>query len=178
MFERFTEKARRTIFFARYEASHFGSPYITPELLLLGLLRERKNLFGITDVEPIANQVRSQLTVGEKFSASLDLPISHDAKRVLAYAAEEAERLSHQAIATDHLVLGFLREPGRAKDVLESHGLDLINLRASAKVFDGEPNPLGPEAASLHHAVDLLDLQDQIHQISRKLDKLLEELGG
>jgi ATP-dependent Clp protease ATP-binding subunit ClpC len=44
MFERYTEKARRTIFFARYEASHFGSPYIETEHLLLGLLRENHEL--------------------------------------------------------------------------------------------------------------------------------------
>ena len=50
MFERYTEKARRVIFFARYEASQFGSPYIETEHLLLGLLREDKACMGLSEV--------------------------------------------------------------------------------------------------------------------------------
>ena len=114
MFERYTEKARRVIFFARYEASQFGSPYIETEHLLLGLLREDKALTnrflrGHGEVEAIRKQVEDHTTVREKVSTSVDLPLSEEAKRVLIHAAEEAERLSHKHIGTEHLLLGLLR---------------------------------------------------------------------
>ena len=115
MFERYTEKARRVIFFARYEASQFGSPYIETEHLLLGLLREDKALANRflrshAAVESIRKQIEGHTTIREKVSTSVDLPLSHECKRVLAYGAEEAERLNHKHIGTEHLLLGLLRE--------------------------------------------------------------------
>ncbi len=96
MFERYTEKARRVIFFARYEASQFGSPYIETEHLLLGLLREDKALSNRflrshASVESIRKQIEAHTTIREKVSTSVDLPLSNECKRVLAYAAEEAQ---------------------------------------------------------------------------------------
>jgi len=90
MFERYTEKATRTIFFARYEASQFGSSYIEPEYLLLGLLRENKELVNRflrshAAVESIRRQIESHTAPQEKVSTSLDLPLSHECKRVLIY---------------------------------------------------------------------------------------------
>src|SRR5262245_63216912 len=115
MFERYTEKARRVIFFARYEASQFGSPYIETEHLLLGFLREDKALAmrllrSEDKIESIRKQIEQMTKVREKVSTSVDLPLSNESKRVLAYAAEEAERLSHKHLGTEHLLLGILRE--------------------------------------------------------------------
>lgn len=115
MFERYTEKARRVIFFARYEASLVGSPEIRDEHLLIGLMREDKGLLRhYIGGEPGAESIRAAITastiVREPTSTSVDLPLSPDAKRILAYAAEEAERLAHQHIGTEHLILGILRE--------------------------------------------------------------------
>src|ERR1051325_11237420 len=115
MFERYTEKARRTIFFGRYEASQFGSPYIETEHLLLGLLREDKSLaqrffHSHADVESIRKQIEAHTVAAEKVSTSVDLPLSHECRRVLAYGAEEAQRLRHEHIDTAHLLLGLLRE--------------------------------------------------------------------
>jgi hypothetical protein len=115
MFERYTEKARRSIFFGRYEASQFGSPYIESEHLLLGLLREDKALayaflHSHGAVESIRKQVEGQIAIREKVSTSIDLPLSNECKRILAYAAEEADQLSHKFISTGHLFLGVLRE--------------------------------------------------------------------
>jgi Clp amino terminal domain, pathogenicity island component len=121
MFERYTEKARRVIFFAHYEASLFGSPYIETEHLLLGLLREDRALTNLclrshASVESIRKQIEAHTTIREKVSTLVDLPLSHgrplshECKRVLAYAAEEAERLSHKHIGHEHLLLGLLRE--------------------------------------------------------------------
>ncbi len=135
MFERYTEKARRVIFFARYEASQFGSPYIETEHLLLGLLREDKALANRflrsqTNIESIRKQIEAQTTVREKVSTSVDLPLSHECKRVLAFAAEEAERLSHKHIGTEHLLLGLLREEKCfAAELLHERGLRLTSVR-------------------------------------------------
>jgi ATP-dependent Clp protease ATP-binding subunit ClpC len=135
MFERYTEKARRVIFFARYEASQFGSPYIETEHLLLGLLREDKALANRflrshAAIESIRKQIEAQTTIREKVSTSVDLPLSHECKRVLAYAAEEAERLSHKHIGTEHLLLGLLREEKSfAAEILHERGLRLNQVR-------------------------------------------------
>lgn len=114
MFERYTEKARRTIFFGRYEASQFGSPYIESEHLLLGLLREDKALAHTFlppgGVESIRKGVEGQTVVREKVSTSVDLPLSNECKRILAHAADEADKLSHKYIGTGHLFLGVLLE--------------------------------------------------------------------
>ena len=135
MFERYTEKARRVIFFARYEASQFGSPYIETEHLLLGLLREDKQLANRflrshAAVDSIRKQIEGHTTVREKVSTSVDLPLSHECKRVLAYGAEEAERLNHKHIGTEHLLLGLLREEKCfAAEILHERGLRLSTIR-------------------------------------------------
>src|SRR5262249_53827349 len=115
MFERYTERARRVIFFGRYEASQFGSHTIETEHLLLGLIREDKNLTNrfvaqSSAAEGIRAAVEQRSTIHEKVSTSIDLPLSNECKRILAYAAEEASALQHRHIGTEHLLLGILRE--------------------------------------------------------------------
>src|ERR1039458_4545368 len=136
MFERYTEKARRVISFARYAASQSGSPNIETEHLLLGLLREDKalltNRFLRSDasVEFIRKQIEGHTAIREKVSTSVDLPLSNECKRVLAYAAEEVERLSHKHIGTEHLLLGLLREEKCfAAEILHERGLRLPTIR-------------------------------------------------
>jgi ATP-dependent Clp protease ATP-binding subunit ClpC len=135
MFERYTEKARRVIFFGRWEASQFGSPYIESEHLLLGLLREDQGILKRVErsgasIESIRKQIEAQTPALGKVSTSVDLPLSQECKRVLAYAAEEAERLSHKHIGTEHLLLGLLREEKcLAAKILQERGLRLERLR-------------------------------------------------
>src|ERR1700709_2777008 len=135
MFERYTEKARRVIFFARYAGRQFGSPYIETEHLLLGLLREEKQLANRflrshAAVDSIRKQIEGHTTVRDKVSTSVDLPLSHECKRVLAYGAEEAERLNHKHIGTEHLLLGLLREEKCfAAEILHERGLRLSTIR-------------------------------------------------
>lgn len=134
MFERFTEKARRTIFFARYEASQLGSPYIETEHILLGLVREDPQLCRRFLPEEAKEQIREKIEAGAikfpKISTSVDLPISNEVKRVLAYADEEAERLAHRHIGTEHLLLGLLREhEGMAAVVLQDLDVNLEKVR-------------------------------------------------
>ncbi|HEY6414333.1 MAG TPA: Clp protease N-terminal domain-containing protein [Edaphobacter sp.] len=129
MFDRYTEKARRVIFFARYEASTFGSPSIETEHLLLGLLREDKALasrFSRSHVswESIRRRIEEHTIIREKISTSVDLPLSNESKRVLAYAAEEAQRLGDNFIGTEHLLLGILREEqGKGAELLRVMGI-------------------------------------------------------
>lgn len=154
MFERYTEKARRVIFFARYEASIFGSPTIETEHLLLGLLREDRVLFGklgLRNAEPVVRKTIEERTPKrEPVSTSIDLPLAQDCKRVLAYAAEEAERLSHRHIGTEHLLLGLLREKRCvAAEILNRHGIALEDARAAAGGIGWEREGPAKEEQSL-----------------------------
>ncbi len=138
MFERYTENARRTIFFARYEASQFRSPFIETEHLLLGLCREAAGmLVRLATVqnafESLRPQIESRTPPRKSVSTSGDLPLSNECKRVLAYAAEEAERLAHKHIGAEHLLLGLFREKGcYAAELLSQRGITLESARAFA----------------------------------------------
>src|SRR5215218_8564906 len=136
MFERYTEKARRVIFFARYEASQFGAPAIEPEHLLLGLMREDKTLTGRffpraqVNIEAIRKEIEGRTLLREKISTSVELPLAPETKRVLAYAHEESDRLQHRHIGTEHLLLGLLREErSMAAEILYERGLRLNAVR-------------------------------------------------
>ncbi len=149
MFERFTEKARRSIFFARYETSGFGSPYIEAEHLLLGLLRVDKELTkrflpSQAAIQSIRRQIEAHASLREKVSTSVDLPLSHECKRALSYGAEEAARLNHQHIGTLHLLLGILREEKTfAAELLREQGLTLDSIREDARKSETPPGQLG-----------------------------------
>ena len=135
MFERYTEKARRMIFFARYEASQLGSPSIETEHLLLGLFRadvalSLRFLGSHAGLESIRKQINEQAALRERISTSVDIPVSDEGKQVLALAAEEAQRLGHSHIGTEHLFLGLLREEkGVAAQILRERGLRLDDFR-------------------------------------------------
>ena len=136
MFERYTEKARRVIFSARYEAVQFGSPYIETEHLLLGFFREDRHLgksfFPASVLESIRKSIEENSIPFKKnlASVSVDLPLSNESKRVLKYAADEADRLGHRHIGTEHLLLGLLREEKSfAAKLIREHGVTLESLR-------------------------------------------------
>jgi ATP-dependent Clp protease ATP-binding subunit ClpA len=135
MFERYTERAKRVIFFARYEASQFGSMSIESHHMLLGLIREDKDLakrffptsLSITDLR---EKIRATVEVHEKISTSIDLPLSQECRRILAYANEEAQSLNHRWIGTEHILLGVLREDSCvAARILTEQGMRLDSLR-------------------------------------------------
>ncbi len=170
MFERYTEKARRVIFFARYEASQYGSPYIETEHLLLGLLREDHALsrrilgaggtfkdlvFSESSIDVIRHKISERGMLGEKLPTSVDLPLSNESKRVLACAAEEAERLGHRHIGTEHLLLGLLREKkGFAAQLLNEEGVVLERSRENIaewqKKYGSAEESEGTESVAIH----------------------------
>ena len=136
MFERYTERARRVLFFARYEASQLGSISIETEHLLLGLIREGKGLtsriFARSHLalENIRKDIEGRTVFREKVSTSVEIPFSTETKRVLQFAAEEADRLLHNYIGTEHLLLGILREERAvASTILSEKGMRLNTVR-------------------------------------------------
>jgi hypothetical protein len=152
VFERYTEKARRAIFFGRYEASRYGSPYIETEHLLLGLLREDRTLTkwfpGVSNVEPgIRAEIEKGTTQGKWIPTSVEIPLSEECKKVLFLAAETSERLGHDQIEPEHLLIGILRvETSRAAQILVARGLkpgpilERIGKATGPKIQDEDPS--------------------------------------
>jgi hypothetical protein len=103
--------------------------------MLLGLFREGGNtinrfLHQSLSSESIRAEITARVTIHEKVPTSIDLPLSDECKRILAYAAEETERLGHREIGTEHLLLGMLREEkSLAAQILRGHGLDVSAIR-------------------------------------------------
>src|SRR5471030_1399283 len=144
VFERYTEKARRVIFFARYEASQYGSPYIETEHLLLGLMREDKALANRFlrqqgSIESIRKEIEARITIRERISTSVEVPLSAECKRILNMAGEQAERLGVKHVGTEHLLLGILREEKCfGAEILMERGLRLSTLREELARTSGE----------------------------------------
>ena len=132
MFHRFTEHARRAIFFARYEAGSFGSPCIDTEHLLLGLMREEKVLLSKLPSgagERIRKRIETNLSEPRRqISNSVDMPLSSDSKRALSLGAEQANKFHHAEIDSGHLILGLLSmEKCAAATLLLEFGIDYQN---------------------------------------------------
>ena len=180
MFEKYTEKARRAIFFSRYEASQFGSPTIETEYLLLGFLREDKNLTlrllrSIDAVQEIRMEIERSTEVREKIHTSVDLPLSNECKRILAFAKEESERLGHTNVDTGHLLLGLLREEKSfAAKLLHDRNVRLDQVR---KLF-AEPES-GAQVLSQPAARSFASLTDFGVDLTRKaMNDVLPPLVG
>jgi hypothetical protein len=127
MFERYTESARRLIFFARKEADQAGSPFVETEHFALALLNEEKNLIRrlLPDsVEAFQSTLRETLASNTSTRGRVDSPLSHSLKRVLAYGAEAAETLRDPQIRSAHLLLGLLKEKDcPAARILQRYGV-------------------------------------------------------
>jgi ATP-dependent Clp protease ATP-binding subunit ClpC len=157
MFERYTERARRVLFFARYEATQLGSTSIETEHLLLGLIREGKGLTSRIfarshlSLESIRKEIESRTVFREKVSTSVDIPFSADTKRVLQFAAEEADRLLHTYIGTEHLLLGILREERSvAASILYEKGMRLASVREDiVQLLNEKTAPARPKETPL-----------------------------
>jgi ATP-dependent Clp protease ATP-binding subunit ClpC len=183
MFERYTEKARRVIFFAHYEACQFGSPYIETEHLLLGLLREDKSLMrrllpSIDADQAIRKEIQNNTLSREKTSASVDLPLSNESKRALAYGAEEAVRLDHKHIGSGHLLLGLLREEKCfAAELLHSRNVSLEKTREAVRESEGKGRAsTAPQQSSSASYASIAEFGTDLTQ--QAIDGLLPPLIG
>jgi ATP-dependent Clp protease ATP-binding subunit ClpC len=136
MFEKYNEKARRALFFARYEASKLGSRVIESEHVLLGILREGEEtvaeLFRRFHLKPdeVRREIEGERVFVERISSTAELPLSEESKKILAYAAHEAESMLHGSVGSEHLLIGILRVEGAlAMRILAQHGLDVYSVR-------------------------------------------------
>ncbi len=136
MFEKFNEKARRALFFARYEASKLGSRVIESEHVLLGILREGEEMVGELlrrfhiRADDLRREIEGERVFVERISSTAELPLSEESKKILAYAAHEAESMLHPAVGSEHLLVGILRVDNcLAMRILVQHGFDVYSLR-------------------------------------------------
>jgi ATP-dependent Clp protease ATP-binding subunit ClpC len=136
MFEKYNEKARRALFFARYEASKLGSRVIESEHILLGILREGEEavaeILQRFEVQPedLRREIEGERVFVERISSTAELPLSEESKKILAYASHEAESMLHAAVGSEHLLIGILRvESCLAARCLVQNGIDLYTLR-------------------------------------------------
>ena len=136
----YTEKARRVIFYARYEASQWGESHIEVEHVLLGIFREDQPLMEryLQNSQAVLDDLRNRLEavsyMRPKDHPAIDLPLSPGAHRVLRRAAEESERLQQGYIGTEHLLFGILNETeSLASKVLREHGLQEVEFVYSAE---------------------------------------------
>jgi hypothetical protein len=167
MFERYTEKARRVIFFSKIEASHYGSPCIDGEHILLGLIREHKGLQSWipgAHLETIQKRIDEQTYRGSPSGTAVDLPLSASCKAILKVASEEAERLNHRHIGTEHLFLALFSVESLAAKVLAQSGADPAALRAKL-------------SEQSEHQLALLDREARLRRALRAADPLLEIHG-
>jgi ATP-dependent Clp protease ATP-binding subunit ClpC len=183
MFERYTERARRVLFFARYEATQLGSTSIETEHLLLGLIREGKGLTSRIfarshlSLESIRKEIEGRTVFREKVSTSVEIPFSPETKRVLQYSAEEADRLLHTYIGTEHLLLGLLREEKCvASAILYEKGMRLASVRDDiVQLLNEKTAPVRPKETPLlaEFSRDLTDAASK-HQLDPLVGRALE----
>jgi len=152
MFERYTERSRRVIFFARYEALQYGSQTIAPEHILLGLMREDKTLSArffpfrhILTVDSIRRDVEERIVLRDRIPQSSELHLSAATKKILFYANEESRQLKNRHIGPEHLLLGIVREEKSvAAEILFGYGMRLGDVRDEMSRQSAIPGVLAP----------------------------------
>ncbi len=163
MFNRFTERARKVIILAKEEARRFNHDYIGTEHILLGLIKEGEGVAAAVlqslglNLHTLRLEVEKLVQVGPSTIISGDIPFTPKAKRALELSMDEARRMSHNYIGTEHLLLGLIREgEGAASHILLNQGLDLKRVRGeimkllgSATSSQADPTGSGPEPAGV-----------------------------
>jgi ATP-dependent Clp protease ATP-binding subunit ClpC len=140
VFARYTEQARRAVFFARYEAGRRGSSAISPGHLLLGLGREKDSipnrLVSLKEKLPdlcARIGIPFELSVPGQADKKVELPLTQDSKQALGYATQEADSDMSSRIETDHLLRGLLRFPNEASEALRAVGIDIESVRLASR---------------------------------------------
>src|SRR4028119_601840 len=149
MWQRFTERARRVILLGQEEAGKMGSGHVGTEHLLLGLVSESEGVasqvlqkMGV-GLQKVRQEIALEVEASGETSTGTEPKLTPKAKRVLELAADEARRMRHNYIGTEHLLLALLREKdGLAAKVLRKLGLNLEKVRTQVMEY------LGPDASS------------------------------
>ena len=183
-FDKFTERARRVLTLAQEEALRFNHNYIGTEHLLLGLVREGEGVAAkvLSNMGVELNKVRSavEFIIGRGDRAVMgDIGLTPRAKKVIELAVDEARRLGHHYIGTEHLLLGLVREgEGIAAGVLESLGVSLDKVRAEVTriLSQSMPQPSGTQtsrASTRTPTVDQLGIDLTVAARANKLDPVI-----
>ncbi len=179
-FEKFSERARRVLSYAQEEAQRFEDNYIGTEHVLLGLVRETEGVaarvlinLGV-ELDKIKSAVEFIIERQEKGS-SKEIGLTPTSKKVIELAVDEARRLGHHYIGTEHLLIGLMREgDGVAAGVLESLGINLDKLREeTSRVLvqrTPKPKPVNPKATGRTPTLDQLGIDLTVVAKEGKLD--------
>ena len=182
-FEKFSERARKVLSLAQEEAQRFNHNYIGTEHILLGLVRETEGVAArvLANLGVDLNKVRSAVEFiigrGDK-PAQGEIGLTPRAKKVVELAVDEARRMNHTYIGTEHLLIGLLREgEGVAAGVLESLGVNLEKVRGEThRVLSQSPSqPAGHSGRSQTKTPTLDQLGIDLTQAARagKLDPVV-----
>jgi ATP-dependent Clp protease ATP-binding subunit ClpC len=163
MWQRFTERARKVVFYAQEEAGRLGENYVSTEHLLLGLVRENDSVaarildrLGVS-LGRIRSEIERQVTRGDGRLGS-DMQLTPRAKRVIDLAYDEARQLNNNYIGTEHLLLGLIREgEGLAGRVLSKLGVDLDRTRREVMALQDGPDSQTSGAAAQRKRTPTLD---------------------
>lgn len=178
MWQRFTERARRVVFFAQEEAGRLGENYVSTEHLLLGLVRENDSVaarildrLGVS-LGRIRSEIERNVTRGDG-RLGQDFQLTPRAKRVIDLAYDEARNLNHNYIGTEHLLLGLIREgEGLAGRVLQKLGVDLERTRKEVIGLQDGEHPAVPSARTRSRTPTLDEFGRDYTELARqeKLD--------
>jgi len=155
MWQRFTERSRKAIFYAQEEAGRLGENHVETEHLLLGLVREEDSVaariidrIGVS-LESIRSEVERQVVHGNG-RLGQDMQLTTRTKRVVDLAYDEARLLDHNYIGTEHLLLGLISEgEGMAGRILASLGIELERARREVRYLQGDAVVAEPGAPSV-----------------------------
>ena len=181
-FDKFTERARKVLTLAQEEATRFNHNYIGTEHLLLGLVREGEGVAAkvLSNLGVELNRVRSavEFIIGRGDRPTVgEIGLTPRAKKVIELAVDEARRLGHHYIGTEHLLLGLVREgEGIAAGVLESLGVNLEKVRTQTIQVLSQSSPTShhePKHGSKTPTIDQLGLDMTAQARAGKVDPVI-----
>jgi ATP-dependent Clp protease ATP-binding subunit ClpC len=185
MWQRFTERARKVVFYAQEEAQKFGEGYVSTEHLLLGLVRESDSVaarvlekLGIS-LSRIKSEVEKQLPRGDH-KAVQEMTLTPRAKRVIDLAYDEARNLNNNYIGTEHLLLGLIREgDGLAGRVLAKLGVELERARREVMALQDNETPVKSGRNNRSNTQTLDEFGRDLTEMARqtKLDPVIGRQG-
>ena len=195
MQERFTERVRRVISLAREEAVRLHHDHIGTEHLLLGLAKEGEGVAAVVltnlgmNLEDLRRAVENAVSVGSETLVLGEVPLNQEARSSLNYAVDEARKMNHTYIGTEHLLLGLLREErGLACQVLQSLGVDIDLVRnETLKLLGGSKTGQPAKSRSKTPALDYFsrdltqlakeDKLDPIIGREREIERIIQILA-
>lgn len=171
-FERFSERVRRVLLLANKEAIRLKHTNIGPEHILLGLVQETEGMgtkvlvsMGV-DPSTVRFKVESMIGQGKRLFSGNNIPMNPQANKVIELAVDEARRMGHHYVGTEHLLIGLIREgEGVAAQVLENLGVTLEPTRKAVADLLSRPLEILSAQELVREAIKLVgQVQDPAHQ--------------